>query len=71
MAGCSEGDLIALRSVGSYDVGERALEAPEEEVAATLPVVTAVMEEAAMPALALAVPLRVDARAAGNWEEAH
>ena len=50
---------------------ELVFEAPEEEVAATLPVVAAVMEEAALPALALAVPLKVDARAAGNWEEAH
>ena len=50
---------------------ELVFEAPEEEVAATLPLVTSVMEQAAMPALALAVPLRVDARAAANWEAAH
>jgi DNA polymerase-1 len=29
------------------------------------------MEDAPMPALALSVPLSVDAHAAGNWEEAH
>jgi DNA polymerase-1 len=29
------------------------------------------MEDAAMPAVSLSVPLQVDARAAGNWEEAH
>jgi DNA polymerase I len=50
---------------------ELVFEAPEEEVAATLPLVARVMEEAALPALVLAVPLRVDARAAANWEAAH
>jgi DNA polymerase-1 len=30
-----------------------------------------VMEEAPLPAVAMSVPLRVDARAAGNWDEAH
>jgi DNA polymerase-1 len=29
------------------------------------------MENAPMPALDLAVPLAVDARAADNWDEAH
>jgi DNA polymerase-1 len=29
------------------------------------------MENAAMPAVALSVPLQVDARAAHNWDEAH
>jgi DNA polymerase I len=29
------------------------------------------MENAAMPAVSLAVPLKVDARAARNWDEAH
>jgi DNA polymerase-1 len=29
------------------------------------------MENAAMPALAMVVPLHVDARAAHNWDEAH
>jgi DNA polymerase-1 len=43
----------------------------EAEVEATLPVVRHVMEEAAMPAVDLAVPLKVDARAADNWDEAH
>ncbi|MDQ0395826.1 DNA polymerase I [Labrys monachus] len=50
---------------------ELVFEAPEGEVEATLPVVTAVMEGAALPALSLKVPLKVDARAADNWEEAH
>ncbi len=50
---------------------ELIFESAEEEVARTLPVVRAVMEGAAMPALSLAVPLQVDARAADNWEAAH
>jgi DNA polymerase-1 len=50
---------------------ELVFEVPEDEVDATLPVVTRVMEEAPHPALTLKVPLAVEARAAGNWEEAH
>jgi DNA polymerase-1 len=46
-------------------------EVPEDEVDKTLPVIKRVMEEAPMPALSLAVPLQVDARAAHNWDEAH
>jgi len=36
-----------------------------------LPVVQAVMEDAPHPAVQISVPLKVDARAAGNWEVAH
>jgi DNA polymerase I len=50
---------------------ELVFEVPETEVAATLPVVQKVMEQAPMPALSLAVPLAVEARAAHNWDEAH
>ena len=50
---------------------ELVFEVPEAEVAATLPVVQKVMEQAPMPALSLAVPLAVEARAAHNWDEAH
>ncbi|PRH88383.1 DNA polymerase I [Labrys okinawensis] len=50
---------------------ELVFEAPEEEVEATLPVISKVMEQAALPALQLKVPLQVEARAASNWEEAH
>jgi DNA polymerase-1 len=50
---------------------ELVFEVPEDEVEKTLPVVTRVMEEAPMPALSLAVPLAVEARAAHNWDEAH
>ncbi len=50
---------------------ELVFEVPEAEVEATLPVVRAVMEGAAMPAVTLAVPLQVEAHGADNWEEAH
>ncbi|MEZ5840182.1 MAG: DNA polymerase I [Hyphomicrobiales bacterium] len=50
---------------------ELIFEAPESEVDKTLPLVVRVMEEAPEPALQLAVALKVDARAADNWDEAH
>jgi len=50
---------------------ELIFEVPEDEVEATLPLVTAVMERAPEPAVTLTVPLKVDARAADNWDEAH
>ncbi|MBL8584089.1 MAG: DNA polymerase I [Rhizobiaceae bacterium] len=50
---------------------ELVFEAPESEAEAAMPVIRAVMENAAMPALSMRVPLKVDARAAQNWEEAH
>ncbi len=50
---------------------ELVFEVPDAEVAATLPVVKRVMEDAPHPAVQLHVPLSVDARAADNWDEAH
>lgn len=50
---------------------ELVFEVPEEEVERALPLITRVMREAPNPAVALAVPLEVEARAADNWEEAH
>jgi DNA polymerase-1 len=50
---------------------ELVFEVPDEEVETTLPVIRHVMENAAAPAVHLDVPLRVDARAAQNWDEAH
>ena len=50
---------------------ELVFEVPDDQVEATLPVITRVMVEAPGPAVALAVPLVVEARAAGNWDEAH
>ncbi|WJR77953.1 DNA polymerase I [Bradyrhizobium sp. NP1] len=50
---------------------ELIFEVPDEEVAATLPVVQRVMQDAPFPAVLLSLPLQVDARAANNWDEAH
>jgi DNA polymerase-1 len=50
---------------------ELVFEAPEAEVADTLACVRKVMEQAALPAVNLSVPLLVEARAADNWDEAH
>ncbi|BEV46054.1 DNA polymerase I [Afipia carboxidovorans] len=50
---------------------ELVFEVPDSEVDKTLPVIREVMEQAPFPATALSVPLRVDARAADNWDEAH
>lgn len=50
---------------------ELVFEVPEAQVEATLPVIRKVMVEAPQPAVALKVPLVVDARAADNWDEAH
>jgi DNA polymerase-1 len=50
---------------------ELIFEAPEDEVERAIPVIRKVMENAAMPAIHMAVPLHVDARAAHNWDEAH
>jgi DNA polymerase-1 len=50
---------------------ELIFEVPDDEVAATLPVVQHVMQDAPHPAVQLSVPLHVDARAATNWDEAH
>ena len=50
---------------------ELVFEVPDAQVEAALPVITKVMVEAPHPAVQLRVPLQVDARAAGNWDEAH
>jgi DNA polymerase I len=50
---------------------ELVFEVPDEEVEKTLPVVTAVMVDAPMPAVSLSVPLHVEAKAADNWDAAH
>ncbi|WP_293863027.1 DNA polymerase I [uncultured Alsobacter sp.] len=50
---------------------ELVFEVAENEVEATLPVVRKVMIDAPHPTVQLNVPLQVDARAAGNWDEAH
>ncbi len=50
---------------------ELVFEAPDGEVEATIKAAVRVMERAAEPAVAFSVPLKVDARAAHNWDEAH
>ncbi len=50
---------------------ELVFEVPDSEVDRALPIIRKVMVDAPLPALALKVPLQVDARAAGNWDEAH
>jgi DNA polymerase-1 len=50
---------------------ELIFEVPDDEVAATLPVVQRTMQDAPFPAVLLSLPLQVEARAADNWDEAH
>ncbi|WP_175582051.1 DNA polymerase I [Caulobacter sp. SSI4214] len=50
---------------------ELVFEAPEAEAERACAVIRGVMETAAEPAVALTVPLTVEARAAPNWDEAH
>ncbi|WP_376709428.1 DNA polymerase I [Pseudochrobactrum lubricantis] len=50
---------------------ELIFEVDDAQVDATIEVVREVMVNAAMPAVSMAVPLQVDARAAQNWDEAH
>ena len=50
---------------------ELVFEAPKAEADAVCAVARSVMERAAEPAVAISVPLLVEARAAKNWEEAH
>jgi DNA polymerase-1 len=50
---------------------ELIFEAADAEVDATIKIATRIMERACEPAASLSVPLKVDARAAANWDEAH
>jgi len=50
---------------------ELVFECPKSEAEKTIEVARKVMEGAPHPALALSVPLVVDARAGANWDEAH
>ncbi|MBS0361478.1 MAG: DNA polymerase I, partial [Proteobacteria bacterium] len=50
---------------------ELIFEAPEAEAEAVIAVAREVMVRAPEPAVALSVPLVVDARAAANWDDAH
>jgi len=50
---------------------ELIFEVQKKEVGKTTEIVVDVMEKAAAPSVDLLVPLKVDARAADNWDEAH
>lgn len=50
---------------------ELVFEGPAGEADAALPLIRRVMERAAEPAVALTVPLDVEAKAAGDWDGAH
>ncbi|MBX2804559.1 MAG: DNA polymerase I [Hyphomicrobiales bacterium] len=50
---------------------ELIFEAPDAEVEITIATASQIMEKSAEPAAQLSVPLKVDARAALNWDEAH
>jgi DNA polymerase-1 len=50
---------------------ELVFEAPEAEAGAVCRLACEVMENAALPAVNFSVPLKVEARAAANWEAAH
>ncbi len=68
-AALDEADLEAKMLLQVHD--ELIFELPENQVDATIKTVTKIMENAPMPALDLKVPLKVDAQAARNWDEAH
>jgi len=65
----AEAKLSARMLLQVHD--ELIFEVEDAEVEKTIPIVVSVMENAAMPALDMKVPLKVDARAATNWDEAH
>ncbi|WP_420334848.1 DNA polymerase I [Roseibium sp.] len=65
----SEAKLDAQMLLQVHD--ELIFEVPDAQVDDTLPVIRDVMENACEPVLKLSVPLKVDARAADNWDEAH
>lgn len=67
LADAGFGDVKMLLQV--HD--ELIFEAPESKVDAVIPLICDVMENAALPARSLSVPLQVEARAADNWNEAH
>ncbi|MFM2423572.1 MAG: polymerase, partial [Pseudomonadota bacterium] len=50
---------------------ELIFETKTSEAQKALPVIKRVMEGAGLPAVKLAVPVQVDAKAAANWDEAH
>jgi DNA polymerase-1 len=68
-AALKEAGLEACMLLQVHD--ELVFEAQEDEVEATMRIARAIMEKAPEPAVHFSVPIAVDARAAGNWDEAH
>ena len=68
-AALAEAGLSARMLLQVHD--ELIFEVADAEVEKTMPVIVRVMEEAPTPVVDLKVPLKVDARAADNWEAAH
>ncbi len=68
-AALAQAGLTARMLLQVHD--ELIFDVPETELEATRAVVVKVMEQACLPALELSVPLKVDARAADNWDDAH
>lgn len=68
-------DALASANLGAKMLlqvhDELIFETTQSEADATIELVKDIMENAAMPALSMSVPLQVDARAADNWDEAH
>ena len=50
---------------------ELVFEVPDGQVEKTIPIIRTVMENAALPALEISVPLTVDCGIGDNWNEAH
>jgi DNA polymerase-1 len=68
-AALGDGGVKARMLLQVHD--ELIFEAADVEVDETIDIARKIMERAADPAVALSVPLKVDARAALNWDEAH
>ena len=70
MDGALEAEKLGARMLLQVH-DELVFEVPSDEVEATIGVVKRVMIDAPHPAIALSVPLAVEAGAAANWDEAH
>jgi DNA polymerase-1 len=68
-AALAKAELKARMLLQVHD--ELIFEVPEAEVEKTMATAISVMEKAPEPVMQLAVPLKVDAQAADNWEAAH
>jgi DNA polymerase I len=69
-AALAEAGLASVRMLLQVH-DELVFEAKADEIDKARQTIVVVMEKAAEPAVRLAVPIHVDAKAAGNWEAAH